>query len=293
MAEIKSELPPLNEKERSILLDLVHQNESVLFGNDCRAEAVKRKAAASWAKGRITGWLLISILAASLGSSFIYGYNIGVINVAGNTIQRWIAESQQFIPMNTSSDDPLGKTLSDKVFLDSLNENDKAKITFVWSLVGGIFPLGAMFGGLMSGAIADKFGRKGGMLLNNLLTFAAGLVLFCTKWSGSYYILWLGRFLIGINSGLNSSLAPMYLTEIAPVNYRGLLGSVSQLVGTIAILIANILGFEFLLGTETLWPYLLGFTIVPAIWQLATLPLCPESPKYLLISKGQHDHARN
>uniref|UniRef100_A0A915LCA4 Uncharacterized protein n=1 Tax=Romanomermis culicivorax TaxID=13658 RepID=A0A915LCA4_ROMCU len=40
MSEIKSsKLPPLNEKERSVLLDLIHQNESVLFGMDCKAEA--------------------------------------------------------------------------------------------------------------------------------------------------------------------------------------------------------------------------------------------------------------
>lgn len=50
----------------------------------------------------------------------------------------------------------------------------------------------------------------------------------------------------------------MYLTEIAPVNYRGLLGSVNQLMVTVAILTANILGLDSLLGTNTLWPFLLG-----------------------------------
>lgn len=38
--------------------------------------------------------------------------------------------------------------------------------------------------------------------------------------------------------------------------------------------------------------YFLVFTIIPSIWQLATMPLCPESPKYLLISKGQQESAR-
>uniref|UniRef100_A0A915IUH9 Major facilitator superfamily (MFS) profile domain-containing protein n=1 Tax=Romanomermis culicivorax TaxID=13658 RepID=A0A915IUH9_ROMCU len=85
----------------------------------------------------------------------------------------------------------------------------------------------------------------------------------------------------------------MYLTEIAPVNYRGLLGSANQLVVTISILVANLLGFESCLGSDNLWPYLLAFTVLPSIWQLCLLPLCPESPKYLLINKGQHDNARN
>merc|ERR1719323_2845769 len=39
------------------------------------------------------------------------------------------------------------------------------------------------------------------------------------------------------------------------------------------------------LGTDEGWPWLLAMTAVPAILQLATLPFCPESPKYLLLDK--------
>lgn len=58
--------------------------------------------------------------------------------------------------------------------------------------------------------------------------------------------------------GLNSGLAPMYLTEIAPANLRGTLGSVNQLMVTVSILVANIVGFHHLLGTQMLWPVVLG-----------------------------------
>jgi SP family facilitated glucose transporter-like MFS transporter 1 len=68
-------------------------------------------------------------------------------------------------------------------------------------------------------------------------------------------------------------------------------GTVYQLVITISILVSQILGLESMLGTETLWPVLLAVTAVPAVFQLATLPLCPESPKYLLLSKGQEMEA--
>ena len=37
------------------------------------------------------------------------------------------------------------------------------------------------------------------------------------------------------------------------------------------------------LGTDTGWPYLLGFGFVVAMLQLFTLPFCPRSPRYLLL----------
>jgi hypothetical protein len=69
-------------------------------------------------------------------------------------------------------------------------------------------------------------------------------------------------------------------------------GTVYQLVITISILVSQILGLESVLGTEDSWPVLLAITAVPGIFQLATLPICPESPKYLLLSKGQEMDAQ-
>lgn len=38
--------------------------------------------------------------------------------------------------------------------------------------------------------------------------------------------------------------------------------------------------------------YFLGISVIPAVLQLLLLPLCPESPRYLLISKQQESLAR-
>ena len=70
------------------------------------------------------------------------------------------------------------------------------------------------------------------------------------------------------------------------------MGTVYQLVVTISILVSQILGMESLLGTPTLWPILLGMTLVPSIYQLICMPFCPESPKYTLLNKGKEIEAQ-
>lgn len=46
------------------------------------------------------------------------------------------------------------------------------------------------------------------------------------------------------------------------------------------------------MGTEALWPLLLGFTIVPAVLQCVALLFCPESPRFLLINKMEEEKAQ-
>lgn len=165
-------------------------------------------------------------------------------------------------------------------------------IVFVWAITVAIFCVGGMIGGVSTGFIADRFGRKKGLLLNNILVLIATICLATAKAAASYELLILGRFIIGINSGLNAGLAPMYLAEISPINLRGSVGSVYQLVITISILVAQALGLKYTLGTAEHWPLLFSLTIVPAIFQVFTLPFCPESPKYLLATKNNSVEAQ-
>lgn len=50
----------------------------------------------------------------------------------------------------------------------------------------------------------------------------------------------------------------MYISEIAPLNLRGGLGTVNQLAVTTGMLISQILGIDEILGTDDGWPVLLG-----------------------------------
>jgi SP family facilitated glucose transporter-like MFS transporter 1 len=121
----------------------------------------------------------------------------------------------------------------------------------------------------------------------------ASVFLFGAKYAGSWHMLVVGRLIIGINSGLNAGLAPMYLSEISPTALRGAVGTMYQLIITISILLAQILGMTNVLGNDAGWPFLLGLTIIPGFLQLATLPFCPESPKFLLLDKDNEEGATN
>ncbi|XP_044727642.1 solute carrier family 2, facilitated glucose transporter member 1-like isoform X3 [Chrysoperla carnea] len=216
----------------------------------------------------LNGRLAFAIAAAALGSSFQHGYNTGVVNAPEELIEKWIA---------------------DVILYRTGVYPDQSSVTLIWSVAVSIFCIGGMIGGVITGLVADRFGRKGGLLFNNVLVLIATFLMGLAKSAGSYEMMILGRFIIGINSGLNAGLAPMYLAEISPINLRGAIGTVYQLVITISILVSQILGLGSLLGTADKWPILLAITIVPAIFQVATLPICPESPKYLLLTRGK-DH---
>ncbi|KAI6218330.1 Solute carrier family 2, facilitated glucose transporter member 1 [Aphelenchoides fujianensis] len=221
-------------------------------------------------EGRLTKALLFAVIAATFGSSFQFGYHIGCVNAPGDLITRWYIDSHRYLYNTTLTP-------------------EEANVQ--WSLSVGIFAVGGMIGGLLSGWFADRLGRKGSLLINNLFAFIAAALMSLAKYVGVYYLVTAGRLVIGFSCGLSSGLVPMYLTEIAPTNLRGSLGSVHQLLVTIAILVAQILGLPDLLGNEQRWPLIFAFTVVPCIFQLITLPLCPESPKFNLINKNKPDQA--
>ncbi|XP_014287744.1 solute carrier family 2, facilitated glucose transporter member 1 isoform X2 [Halyomorpha halys] len=219
----------------------------------------------------LTSRLVFAVAAAAFGSAFQHGYNTGVINSPQDLISQWISNVKA-----ERSGEP----------------TTEGTVTMIWSIAVSIFCVGGMIGGCTVGIVADKFGRKGALLYNNILVVIAAICMGCSKLISSYELLILGRFIIGVNAGLNAGLAPVYLTEISPVSLRGALGTVYQLVITISIALSQILGLAALLGSELLWPVLLALTVVPAVLQLATLPMCPESPKHVLQSTGNELKAK-
>ncbi|XP_067139927.1 glucose transporter type 1 isoform X1 [Centruroides vittatus] len=217
-----------------------------------------------------TCMLVFSICAAVLGM-FQFGYNTGVVNAPQNVIKEFIAD--------------IYKTRTGHAIADNFKD-------LLWAITVSVFAIGGMVGGISGGSIADKFGRKGGLLLNNITGIVGAGFMGFSKISRSVELLIIGRLIIGFNCGLNTALVPMYLSEIAPLTLRGGLGTVNQLGVTIGLLLSQVLGIELILGTDKGWPFLFSIAVIPSALQLVLLPLCPESPRYLLISRQQEALAR-
>uniref|UniRef100_A0A8C3N8V2 Solute carrier family 2, facilitated glucose transporter member 5 n=1 Tax=Geospiza parvula TaxID=87175 RepID=A0A8C3N8V2_GEOPR len=215
--------------------------------------------------------LALVALISAFGSSFQYGYNVSVIN----------------------SPAPYMQDFYNRTYLDRTGvPMDRGFQTLLWSLTVSMFPLGGLFGSLLVWPMVNNCGRKGTLLINNLFSIAAAILMGTSELAKTFEVIILSRVLMGIFAGLASNVVPMFLGEMSPKNLRGAVGVVPQLFITIGILAAQILGLHRILGNAQGWPVLLGLTGIPSLIQLLTLPFFPESPRYLLIQKGTEEQAR-
>ncbi len=119
------------------------------------------------------------------------------------------------------------------------------------------------------------------------------LLMMASQAAFTFEMIIVGRVLVGIACGAYTGIAPVYLSEIAPVSIRGASGIMHQLAIVSAILISQILGLRELMGTAELWPYLLGLSVIPSVVLLLTLWICPDSPRYILLNTQDTEGARS
>ncbi|MHC0433338.1 sugar porter family MFS transporter [Streptomyces sp. O3] len=158
--------------------------------------------------------------------------------------------------------------------------------------------LGAAIGAMVAGRLADRIGRI------RVMQIAAALFAISGLGSMLPFALWdlaMWRTLGGVAIGMASVIAPAYIAEVAPAEYRGRLASfqqaaivlgiaVSQLVNWVVLQFADGDQRGTLFGLEA-WQIMLGIEIVPALlYGLMSLRI-PESPRYL-IAQGRTAEAR-
>ncbi|XP_078083061.1 solute carrier family 2, facilitated glucose transporter member 11b isoform X2 [Mustelus asterias] len=210
--------------------------------------------------------LFLAVLSTGIGGTFQYGYNISVINAPTMYVQKFINETWE---IRYGSD------------------VDRNLLRLLWSIIVSAFTLGGFLGAWLGGPLAIKLGRKRTLLIINILVLAGSALMGASNPAGLFELLIVGRFLVGLHSGVTLCVQPMYLGEIAPKALRGTVTMGTSVFITAGILIGQVMGQRELLGREEYWPSLLSTSCIPAMLQLLLLPWFPESPRYLFIDRKE------
>jgi len=144
--------------------------------------------------------------------------------------------------------------------------------------------IGAGFGGLPS----DKFGRKRTLQWIAFLFIISALGSAIAPEVNTFMLF---RFFGGLSIGASSVVAPIYISEIAPPKYRGRMGISFQLNIVLGILVAYVSNY-FLAGIPDDWRWMLGIVAIPAVLFFVLLFLTPETPRWLILHKGNMVEAR-
>uniref|UniRef100_A0A8C7UVJ4 Solute carrier family 2 member 9 n=1 Tax=Oncorhynchus mykiss TaxID=8022 RepID=A0A8C7UVJ4_ONCMY len=217
-----------------------------------------------WIPQRITACLVNAAFFGAFGSSYLYGYNLSVVNAPALYI----------------------KTFYNQTWMERYGEPIGADmVTMLWSITVSIFAIGGLLGALCVTLLTKLIGRKGTLLLNNGFAVIAALLLALGEKARSFEMLIIGRFVMGVDSGIALSALPMYLGEISPRHMRGSIGQFNSILICLGVFTGQVLGLPELLGQESRWNFLFAFLALPALLQLCVLPFLPESPRFLLMER--------
>jgi major inositol transporter-like SP family MFS transporter len=168
----------------------------------------------------------------------------------------------------------------------------------------------AAVGALFGGRISDAIGRRRTILILAVLFFV-GVVLVVVAPGGpgllapvaegqrfefqptAYWVIVLGRIIIGLAVGGASTVVPVFLAELAPYEIRGSITGRNEL----AIVTGQFLAFllNAIIATVSgdvagVWRIMFGVCALPAVALFIGMLRMPESPRWL-VEKGRDDEA--
>ncbi|XP_043196353.1 facilitated trehalose transporter Tret1-like [Amphibalanus amphitrite] len=152
------------------------------------------------------------------------------------------------------------------------------------SWIGSLMPLSALCGGLGSGTLIEKLGRKitiMGTGLPFMLSYA--LIAFAQD----VYMIYVARVIAGLCIGTLSLAMPVYLGETIQPDIRGTLGLLPTTIGNTGILVC------FLVGTYLRWDHLALFAGCIPVPFLVMMWFVPETPRWYVTHGNMKEAAKS
>ncbi|TNM90068.1 hypothetical protein fugu_004302 [Takifugu bimaculatus] len=160
------------------------------------------------------------------------------------------------------------------------------------SWFGSIVTVGAAIGGLLGGWMVEKIGRKLSLMFCSL-PFVFGFTIIIA--AQNVWMLYVGRLLTGLASGVTSLVVPLYISEMSHERVRGTLGSCVQLMVVLGIMGVYLAGNSDWwesrpAGLFMDWRWLAICCSIPPTLLMVLMCFMPETPRFLL-SKGKRREA--
>ncbi|KAK6749086.1 hypothetical protein RB195_001595 [Necator americanus] len=196
----------------------------------------------------VIGRFVYILAFAAVMGGFLFGYNTGVISA----VMLFLPRNQHMAPLNA-------------VYYQVITSMTSAL---------------AIVGALLSAKGSDYFGRKKVIVAASCL-FIVGALMSALSWAKITLVIAQGT--LGLAIGLASMIVPVYIGEASPSNIRGRLVTGFQLMITIGLVVANIIGggFSYVDPVNVGWRLMFGCAVVPALAQLICFTFLPESPRWL------------
>ncbi len=138
--------------------------------------------------------------------------------------------------------------------------------------------LGALFGAIFSGRLADKYGRRQ-MLVIAALAFLSGTLI--STFAPNVDVLIVGRLVIGFAIGISSYTTPLFISEMAPASQRGAMVLLNAITITGGEAVAFLL--DYALAPSAAWRWMFAAGLIPAVLLLVGMIFLPETPRWMVL----------
>ncbi len=151
--------------------------------------------------------------------------------------------------------------------------------------------LGSILGAVGAGWVSLKYGRRNTLFIAAILFIISAIGSALATTFTFYTVL---RIVGGVAVGLACVVSPMYMSEVAPKDYRGRAVSMFQqsaVIGQTGVFYVNYLiakGMSEAWLVDMGWRWMLGSEVIPAALFAALLFLIPESPRWLVLKGKVH-----
>lgn len=223
--------------------------------------------------GHVTPFLVLSCVVACCGG-FLFGYDLGI----SGGVTSMNSFLKRFFP------EVYSKKQDSKVS-HYCQFNSELLTLFTSALY-----IAGLLATLVASSVTMRFGRRMSMLIGGTF-YIAGSV-----FGGAAInipMLLLNRIFLGIGLGFTNQSIPLYLSEMAPPQYRGAINNGFELSLSLGILCANILNY-FVVKIEAGWGWRISLSMaaLPAVFLTIGAIFLPETPTFMIQCEGNTGKAR-